>query len=267
MIKMIATDIDGTILKWGLDFTPNLKRCVKELNRRGVKVVLVTGRMHCATTPVARELGLETPIISYQGGLIKDFDGKTLYQKNLDTNYAKEIIQWARQNRIHINLYLDDKLYVEQDNEIVKSYTDGKFIDYTVCSFDDLKIENVNKILAIDLSDADKVTGWVDELKAKYPELYIVKSTPYFCEIGSADAKKSLGVQYLCSMWGIMPDEVLTIGDQNNDIDLVQCGGIGVAMGNGTPELKECADFITDTVDNDGFVKAVEKFILQVPLS
>lgn len=263
MIKMIATDIDGTILKWGLDFTPGLKNCIKCLEEKGVKVVLVTGRMHCATLPVARELGLNTPIISYQGGLIKDCEDNTLYQKNLSTVYAKEIIKWARENNIHINLYLDDKLYVENDNEIVKSYTDGKFIDYTVCSFDELEIKDVNKILAIDLSDPDKVTGWVDELKAKYPELYIVKSTPYFCEIGSSEAKKSLGVEYLCNMWGIKPDEVLTIGDQNNDIDLVKCGGIGVAMGNGTPELKECADFITDTVDNDGFVKAVEKFILQ----
>ena len=264
MIKMIATDIDGTILKWGLDFTPAMKNCVKKLKEAGVKMVLVTGRMHCATLPVARELGLDTPIVSYQGGLIKDCENNTLYQKNLDAHYAKEIIQWARENNIHINLYLDDKLYVEQDNEIVKSYTDGKFIDYTVCSFDDLEIKDVNKILAIDLTDPEKVTGWVNELKAKYPELYIVKSTPYFCEIGCCDAKKSLGVQYLCDMWGIKREEVLTIGDQNNDIDLVQCGGIGVAMGNGTPELKECADFITDTVENDGFVKAVEKFVIPV---
>lgn len=262
MIKMIATDIDGTILKWGLDFTPKMKKCIEKLKNAGVKIVLVTGRMHCATLPVARELGLDTPIISYQGGLIKDFDNNTLYQRNLDSSYAKEIIRWARENNIHINLYLDDKLYVEQDNDIVKSYTDGKFIDYTVCNFDTLEIENVNKILAIDLQNIERVTSWVDELKAKYPDLYIVKSTPYFCEIGSGEAKKSLGVQYLCNMWGIKKDEVLTIGDQNNDIDLVQSGGIGVAMGNGTPELKKCADFITDTVENDGFVKAVEKFVI-----
>ena len=158
-------------------------------------------------------------------------------------------------------MYLDDKLYVEQDNDIVKSYTNGKFIDYTVCDFDDLVIENVNKILAID-NDPDRVTGWVDELKLQYPELYIVKSTPYFCEIGCAEAKKSLGVEFLCNMWGYKKEEVLTIGDQNNDIDLVMAGGVGVAMGNGTPELKECADFITDTVENDGFVKAVEKFVI-----
>ena len=259
MIKMIATDIDGTILKWGLDFSPAMKSCVKRLKEAKVKMVLVTGRMHCAALPVAKELGLETPIISYQGGLIKTYEGETLFQENLNSDYAKEIIKWARENNIHINLYLDDKLFVD----IVKSYTDGKFIDYTVCNFDDLEITNVNKILAIDLTDPEKVTGWVNLLREKYPDLYIVKSTPYFCEIGSKDAKKSKGVQFLCHMWGIKPEDVLTIGDQNNDIDLVQCGGIGVAMGNGTPELKECADFVTDTVENDGFVKAINKFVIQ----
>jgi hypothetical protein len=262
MIKMIATDIDGTILKWGLEFSPKMLDCVEKLKKSGVKIVLVTGRMHCATLPVAKELGLTTPIISYQGGLIKDSENKTLYQRNLDSNYAKEIIAWARQNDIHINLYIDDKLYVEHDNDIVKSYTDGKFIDYTVCSFDDLAIENVNKILAIDLTNPDKVTNWVEELRQKYPDLYIVKSTPYFCEIGSNEAKKSLGVEFLCNLWGFNKDEVLTIGDQNNDIDLVKAGGIGVAMGNATDELKACADYITETVDNDGFVKAVEKFVI-----
>ena len=113
------------------------------------------------------------------------------------------------------------------------------------------------------MTDPEKVTGWVNLLREKYPDLYIVKSTPYFCEIGSKDAKKSKGVQFLCHMWGIKPEDVLAIGDQNNDIDLVQCGGIGVAMGNGTPELKECADFVTDTVENDGFVKAINKFVIQ----
>jgi len=263
MIKIIATDIDGTILNWGEGFSPAVRECINRLTQSGVKVVLVTGRMHASAICVAKELGLNTPIISYQGGLVKDFDGKTLYQADLNPNYAKEIIKWARENNIHINLYIDDKLYVEHDNDIIKFYVSGKYIDYTVCSFDTLKLENVNKILAIDLSDAQKVTGWVEELKKKYPDLYIVKSTPYFCEIGSPYAKKSDGVRVLCDYFGIKEEEVLTIGDQNNDIDLVKSGGIGVAMGNATPELKACADYITDTVQNDGFVKAIEKFVLK----
>ena len=262
MIKMVATDIDGTIANWDGEFSPAVRNCLKILSNKGIKVVLVTGRMHSSAIHVAKDLELTTPIISYQGGLVKDLDGKTLYQQNLNSDYAKEIIKWAGENNIHINLYIDDKLYVNKDDEIIKKYVDGKYIDYTVCSFDDLEIANVNKILAIDYSDAQKVTGWVEELQAKYPDLYIVKSTPYFCEIGSGLAKKSLGVEFLCKLWNIQTNEVLTIGDQNNDIDLIKSGGVGVAMGNATDELKHCADYITDTVDNDGFVKAIEKFVV-----
>jgi Cof subfamily protein (haloacid dehalogenase superfamily) len=262
MIKMVATDIDGTIANWDGEFSPAVRNCLKTLSNKGIKVVLVTGRMHSSAIHVAKDLELTTPIISYQGGLVKDLDGKTLYQQNLNSDHAKEIIKWADENNIHINLYIDDKLYVNNDNETIKKYVDGKYIDYTVCSFDDLEIANVNKILAIDYSDAQKVTGWVEELQAKYPDLYIVKSTPYFCEIGSGLAKKSLGVEFLCKLWNIQTNEVLTIGDQNNDIDLIKSGGVGVAMGNATDELKHCADYITDTVDNDGFVKAIEKFVV-----
>lgn len=261
MIKMIATDIDGTILPYHGEFSQKTKDCVKKLNEIGIKVILVTGRMHSSATPLAAQLGLNLPIISYQGGLIKDMDGKTLFQTELNSDIAKEIIQWGRKNNVHLNLYIDDKLYVEQDDEIIKYYIQGKFVDYTVCSFDDLEIKNVNKLLAIDIHDANRVTSWVDILKSKYPDLYIVKSTPYFCEIGSADAKKSIGVEFLCKMWGIDKSEVLAIGDQNNDIDLIQSGGVGIAMENGTPELKQVANYITDSVENDGFVKAVEKFV------
>lgn len=261
MIKMIATDIDGTIYSAAKGFSPKVRECIKKLTENGVKVVLVTGRMHSSAIHVAKELGLETPVISYQGGLVKDINNKTLYQENLPSDYAKSIIKWANANNIHINLYINDKLYVEQDNDIIKTYTCDKFIDYNVCPFEDLEINNVNKILAIDYTNAERVTDWVNELKSKYPELFIVKSTPYFCEIGSSKAKKSCGVEHLCKLWGLKKDEVLTIGDQNNDIDLVQAGGIGVAMGNATDELKCCADYITDTVENDGFVKAVEKFV------
>lgn len=260
MIKMVATDIDGTIVKWGCDYSDGVKSCVKKLCDNGVKVVLVTGRMHCATTHVAEALGLKTPIVSYQGGLIKNNKGETLYQQNLDSDTAKKIIKWARKNDVHINLYLDDKLYVEKDNEFVRKYTDGKFISYEVCNFDDLNIENVNKILAIDFNDAERVTGWVCELQQKFPELYIVKSTPYFCEIGSPKATKSAGVEFLANKWGIKRDEILTIGDQDNDIELLKAGGVPVAMGNASDELKKYACYITDTVENDGFAKAVEKY-------
>lgn len=263
-IKMVATDIDGTILKCDFGFTPEVKKCIKKLTENGVKVVLVTGRMHKAAKFLAKELDLDTPIVSYQGGMVKDNceNGKVHYRKDLEPKYAKKIIKWAKENNIHINLYMDDILYVEQDNETIKKYTKARYIDYTVCPFESLEIKNVNKILAIDYDNADTVTGWINYLKENYPELYIVKSTPYFCEISNKDARKSYAVEYLCKEWGIKQEEVLTIGDQNNDIELLKAGGIKIAMGNGTPELKEYADFITDTVENNGFVKAIEKYVV-----
>ena len=120
MIKMVATDIDGTILNWDGNFSPAVLDCIKNLNESGVKVVLVTGRMHSSTKPIAEMLGLKTPIVSYQGGLVKDYYEKTLYEAQVSENYAKEIIEWGRRNNIHLNLYLDDKLYVENDNETIK---------------------------------------------------------------------------------------------------------------------------------------------------
>lgn len=260
MIKMIATDIDGTILGRSFIFTEEVKECIKKLSKLGIKVVLVTGRMHSATVQIARELGLTTPVISYQGGLIMDGD-KILYEKTLDIKSAQGIINWAKSKQIHLNLYMNDKLYVERDDYAIQRYTAEREIPYTVCDFQDLELANVNKILAINYEDADSVTKWVKTLNKKFPDLYIVKSTPYFCEISNVEAKKSCAVEFLSKYWGIKKEEVLAIGDQNNDIELLKAGGISVAMGNGTDEIKLFANYITDTVDNNGFVKAMERFV------
>ena len=261
MIKMVATDIDGTILGESFQFSPRVIECIKNLSKNGVKVVLVTGRMHLAALKLAQKLELDTPIVSYQGGLIKEQDGRTLYQKTLDPKRAKEVIKWAKENDVHINLYMNDVLYVENDDIAIKRYTGERFIPYEVCSFDDLEIKNVNKILAINFDDVNLVTSWVEYLRKLMPELYIVKSTPYFCEVSNNEAKKSCAVEFLQNYWGYNKDEILCIGDQNNDIELLKAGGIAVAMGNATDELKAVADYITDTIDNDGFVKAMEKYV------
>lgn len=259
-IKLIATDIDGTILKFNFEFNQEVKDCIKKLNEDGVKVVLVTGRMHSATDYIAEELGLQTPIVSYQGGLIRH-NGETLYERNLDPLRAKEIIKWAKKNGVHLNLYMDDQLYVEEDNAIVRRYTGERSAGFLVKSFEEIELKRINKMLAIDFEDENKVTMWKEYLAAKYDDIAVVKSMPYFCEICHPEAKKSDAVNFLRDYWGLAKEEVMTIGDQNNDIELLKAGGIKVAMGNATEELKAVADFVTDTVNNNGFVKAVEKFV------
>jgi len=259
-IKLVATDIDGTILKHDFKFNQEVKDCIKKLTDSGVKVILVTGRMHSATDFIAEELGLDTPIVSYQGGLIK-CKGETLYERNLDPKIAKKIIHWAKENNVHINLYMDDQLFVEKDDEVIRRYTGERSAGFIVKSFEEIELHRINKILAIDFVNHELVTEWKDYLSDAFKDAYIVKSTPYFCEISHPDAKKSSAVDFLRDFYGFKKEEILTIGDQNNDIELLKAGGIKVAMGNATEELKAVADYVTDTVCNNGFVRAMEKFV------
>jgi len=260
MIKLIATDIDGTILKYDFEFNQEVKDCIKKLTEDGVKVVLVTGRMHTATDYIAEELGLDTPVVCYQGGLVK-CKNEILYERNLSPEYAKEIIRWANENDIHLNLYMNDELYVEKDDEVIRRYTGERKAGFLVKSFEEIELHRINKMLLIDFESEKKVTRWKEHLVENYPDLHIVKSTPYFCEICHEEATKAHAVNFLKEYWEIETEEVLTIGDQNNDIELLSAGGIKIAMGNATEELKAVADYITDTVNENGFVSAVERFV------
>lgn len=259
MIKLVATDIDGTILAFDKDFTEGVKNCINNLISHNVKVVLVTGRMNAAAQLVAKRLDIDTPLVSYQGGLIK-YKGETLYEKYLSKEQALKIIDWAKSVNIHVNLYNDDILYSENDSDEVKHYSEVQSVDYVVKPFSEIKLDKVNKILAIDYNNPKQIDIYEKEMPKYFPELYIVKSSPYFLEFSNKEASKYSAVKFLQRYWGIKDDEVLAIGDQNNDIALLKAGGVKIAMGNATEELKKVADYITDTVENDGFVKAVEKY-------
>jgi len=259
MIKLIATDIDGTILIPEGNFTEGVKNCIKELDNKGIKVVLVTGRMNSAASKIAKDLGLNTPVISYQGGLIIDNNEK-LYERYLTLEQAERIIEWSKKENIHINLYNDDILYSENDCYEVQRYCNNLHTEFTVKSFKEINKNKINKLLAIDYSNPERITRYEKELQEIFPDLYIVKSTPYFLEFSNPEASKKCAVEFLQKHWGLKKEEILTIGDQNNDIALLQAGGIKIAMGNATDELKEIADYITDSVFNDGFVKAIDKF-------
>lgn len=259
MIKLIATDIDGTIIIPEKTFTEEVKNCIRKLDENGIKVVLVTGRMHAAASLIAKDLGLDTPVISYQGGLVKDGE-KTLYEKYLTEEQANKIIEWGKAENIHLNLYNDDILFSENDCYEVQRYCQNLHTKYTKKSFNDVKKDRVNKMLAIDYKSPERLTKLEKELPQIFPELYIVRSTPYFIEFSNKEASKYCAVKFLQKYWNISQEETLTIGDHNNDLALLQAGGIKIAMGNATEELKEAADYITDSVFNNGFVKAIEKF-------
>lgn len=261
MIKMVVTDIDGTIYSPESGISEGVKQCISNLYQNNIPVVIATGRTYGSARIIAEKLGLKCPLICYQGGLVNSFDGEILDAKYLNPDIAREIIKNFRTRKIHLNVYVDDKLYVEDDNKYIKDYIGDKGIDYyKVNSFDELDFSKLNKLLAIKY-DSKFIDDLIEELRKKYPEIYVVKSFDYFCEIANKEATKGNAIKFLAEKYAIKCEEIMAIGDQNNDIEMIKTAGVGIAMGNGTEEIKKAADYITDTIDNDGFVKAVEKFV------
>ena len=260
MIKLVATDIDGTILIPEGEFTQKVKDCVQKISDNGIKVVLVTGRMNAAATKIAKDLGLNTPVVSYQGGLVT-LGNQKLYERYLTKEQCERILEWSKNEKIHINLYNDDILYSEADCYEVQRYCNNLHTEFSVKKFAEIEKSKINKLLAIDYNNPDRISRLEKELPTIFPDLYIVKSTPYFLEFSNPEASKSCAVKFLQKYWGLKQEEILTIGDQNNDIELLKAGGIKIAMGNATDELKKHADYITESVFDDGFVSAINKFI------
>lgn len=264
MIKMLVLDIDGTIFKKDYTASDRVKNTLRALVQDGIKVVLCTGRMYAATKFIAQELGLNTPVICYQGGIIKDFinDDKTLLEINMDIDLARDVISVLKERNIFFNLYINDNLIVEKDDRLIREYVDARNITYKVVgNCENIDLTGLNKVLAID-DDPILIENLQKEMAEKYKDkLYVVRSTTRFCEFSNPEATKGNAVRFLADMWGIKKDEIMACGDQDNDIEMLLAAGTKIAMGNATQELKNIADFITDTVDNDGVVKAVEKFI------
>lgn len=264
MIKLLVLDIDGTIFKKDYTATDRVKRTLKALSDDGIKVVLCTGRMYAATKSIAQELGLCTPVICYQGGLVKNFyhDDTTLLEKTMDTVLARDVINELKKRKIFFNLYINDVLMVEEDNHLIRQYVDARNIAYRVIgNCDNLDLTGLNKILAID-DNTQLIEDLQKEMAKRYEnKLYVVRSTPRFCEFSCLDATKGNAVRFLAQQFGLKQEEIMACGDQDNDIEMLRAAGVKVAMGNASEGLKAIADYVTETVDNDGVPCAVAKFI------
>lgn len=141
--------------------------------------MLVTGRMHAAASLIAKDLGLDTPVVSYQGGLIKN-NGETLYQRCLTEEQAERILAWAKEEKIHINLYNDDILFSEKVCPEITRYCNNLHTKYTIKPFCEIEKTRINKLLAIDYENPERINRYEKELPEIFPELYIVKIHPVF---------------------------------------------------------------------------------------
>jgi Cof subfamily protein (haloacid dehalogenase superfamily) len=263
-IKLIALDLDDTLLDSKLAVSPRACEAIRKAVARGVTVTIATGRMYASALPYARQLGLDVPLITYNGALIKSsLSGETLLDRPIDGELAQQILELCRDRGWYIQSYVNDKLYVAEVNHYAKRYAELARVPVTALgdSFYTVK-ERPSKMLIMD--SAETIAQIFTMVKAAFgDQLSIAISKPTFMEITDPVANKGHALAFLADKLGIKQDEIMALGDSGNDLDMIKYAGWGVAMGNANAAVKAAARLETLSNDADGVAEAIEKYVLQ----
>jgi Cof subfamily protein (haloacid dehalogenase superfamily) len=270
-IKLVIVDIDGTIAGRSNQVTPAVKAAIKAAKAQGVRVGVATGRMYRSAVRFHHEIGADVPVMAYQGAWIQDPNTQKQYQHlRLEKSIARELIEYFQQSHLptdlSLHVYIDDQLYVQKVNMDTDNYTERSGVD--VIAMDDLR-EALNKaptkILAMH-QDEDLIDRLLKDLKTKYPkdQLHVTTSVPIFLETTHPAVNKSTAIDYIArELLNIDASQIMTIGDNYNDVEMLAYAGWGVAMGNAPDPVKAYADWVAPSVDEDGVAVAIEKFVLR----
>jgi len=262
--KLIAIDIDDTLLNDDIIVTEATKKALKRAIDAGVTVTLATGRMYASAQKIANQIKLNVPIITYQGALVKTLlDGKVLYERSVPADAARKLLAYTKEHNLHLQLYVDDVLYGTEDNAKIQAYSKLVNIPYVVEPNFELLIDKPNhKMLIIDEPEVlDEHIVVLQELLGD--QLHITKSKAHYLEFMHKEGTKGHALQFMAEHIGCTMEQTIGIGDAWNDREMIQVAGLGVAMGNAVPQLKELADYITLSNNEDGVAHVIEKFVLQ----
>ena len=265
-IRLLAIDLDDTLLTAELTITPRAHEAIQAARLQGVTVTLATGRMFRAALPYAQELGLDAPLITYQGALVSTPDGRVLSHQPLDRRLCIELLDFLLPMGNHVNVYIRDEFYVEKRSPEAERYRAMIRTDFhEVPSLRAMMAEGdegATKIVVI--ADQDRIREINKAIGAAFGQRVIaVLSRPTFLEINRPDTGKGIALAALAAEMGIDRQQVMAIGDSPNDLDMIGYAGWGVAMANAVAEVREKARWITASNDDDGVAIAIEHLVLR----
>ena len=265
-IKMVALDLDDTLLNSQLKISPACVRAIRAARQKGVIITLSTGRMFQSALPYARQLEIDVLIITYQGAWVKSsLSGEVLYYQPVPAGLARQVMLFFRQQGVHYHCYYNDELCIESSSAEADDYACLAGVDARM--YDDLITAlghyDTLKIMAISTNES-RLLEMEKEMKARFADqLYITRSKPFYLEVMNRLAGKAQALALIADHLGIQPAEVMAIGDSFNDLDMIKWAGWGVAMGNAIASVKEAADFVTFSNEEEGVAEALQRFVLQ----
>ena len=263
MIKAIALDLDGTLLNEDKKISEINKNVLKELERKGVKIYLVTGRTYVSAKPYADELGLGSLLIAYNGAKVVDYkNDNIIFEQPLEEKYVKTVIKLAKDKNLHINLYKDNTWFVEDSADVETAhYAKHTGLTPVEKDFDTFDDYNMTKITIQNMDNTQEFNDVCDEIASRFlGKVYTAKSQDFLFEVLNKNVNKGLILKRILKSEGIDMSECVAFGDAFNDLEMLREVGYGVAMGNAPLHLKKQVRYVTDTNEYNGVAKFLKKY-------
>jgi len=269
-IKMIALDLDGTLLRADKTVGPRTAEALRAAHAKGVDIALASGRMTPAMEKTAASLGFDCFIVSYNGAAVCDYASggrKRLFHQPLSATIARELYEWARERRYQVNFYHEDVIVSEDAPHLMpyvnlyRGRTDSPY--RLVKNLEDFMHHAPTKLLiVVDPPVREKIDA---ELRPRFsPRATVIRTDPEFLEFLDPSVNKGCGVAKLAEIRGMTMANVLAMGDGENDVQMIGAAGFGVAVANAFPEVKAVAKAVTrNDNDNDAVAEAIERWVLQ----
>ena len=289
MLKLVAIDLDGTMLNQYGIVTQKTKNSIKKAQENGIEIMIASGRPIDSVKTISKEIGSENYFISGNGSIIYDIKkDEIIYENVLKKQKALEIIKICEENSIFYNVYTEKEiiaknlqynvLYYHKENltkseedkthvnivEDIYDYiekTDSKVLKVMICDkhqtiFNAImrKLKEVDDIEVLEVSHMSRkiIRQGTEEIPIEY----------FYTEISAKNVDKWTALEFLKEKLQISSDEIVAIGDNVNDKKMIEKSGYGIAMGQSAPQIKEIADYVTDSNVDDGVANALDKLLL-----
>lgn len=269
MYKLLAIDIDGTLFNDRKEITQEVNEAIQVAKAKGVKVVICTGRPMGGVRPVIEELRLtdeDEYVITYNGALVQNTHTDEIVAENsLTTSDLRVLYDLSEQVQSPMHFFDSERVYTPNKDinkyTVYESHANQVPLHYR-------QIEEISKDTLIPkvmfIEEPERLTNIIAAIPKSFREKYtMVQSTPYFLEILHPSVNKGNAVKHLAEKLSIKQEEIICIGDGDNDFEMVKYAGCGVAMANAVESVKEVAEFLTLSNNENGVAYAIEKLILE----
>ena len=264
-IRMIVTDMDGTLLDAKNRISEANRAAIKEAAEKGISLAIATGRMHRSALPYMETLGVAAPIISCNGALVKTAAGEEIFSSCIAPAAVREVLDCMRERGWYVQLYRLDGLFFAAETAEARFYRTASGVAGRAVGEEGLlaRTEGVPKLLVVADTSAH-TAAVIAEIAAAFPgEIDVMQSTATYIEIVPAGVSKASAMLKVAADYGISAAEIMALGDSGNDVAMLRAAGLGVAMGNAAPEVQQAADAVTDSVAEDGAALAVRRYVLE----